>query len=121
MEHFHLFLHGNHFTLITDHKPLEVIYGHLHSKPSARIERCVLPLQPYTFQVVYKPGEQNPADYLSRHPTSKSIRKQQKMTEEYVNFTAEYSVPKTMTLKEIADATNRYRDLRALRAAIRLN
>ena len=121
VEHFHLFLYGHPFTLITDHKPLEVIYGHRQSKPSARIERWVLRLQPYTFQVVYKPGEQNPADYLSRHPTSTSIRKQEKMTEEYVNFIAEHSVPKTMTLKEIADETNNDRDLRALRAAIRLN
>ena len=27
VEHFHLYLYGNEFTLVTDHKPLEVIYG----------------------------------------------------------------------------------------------
>ena len=43
------------------------------------------------------------------------------MTEEYVNFIAEHRVPKTMTLKGIADETNKDRDMRALRAAIRLN
>ncbi len=37
VEHFHLYLYGNPFTLITDHKPLEVIYGNRNSKPSARI------------------------------------------------------------------------------------
>ena len=39
VEHFHLFLYGREFTLITDHKPLEVIYGSATSKPSAHIER----------------------------------------------------------------------------------
>ena len=43
------------------------------------------------------------------------------MTEEYVNFIAENSVPKTMTLKEIADETNKDRDMRVLRVAIHLN
>ena len=70
VEHFHLYLNGHEFVLITDHKPLEIIYGSNKSKPSARIERCVLRLQPYSFKVLYKPGVNNPADYLSRHPTS---------------------------------------------------
>ena len=70
VEHFHLFLYGKAFTLITDHKPLEVIYGSCKSKPSARIERWVLRLQPYRFIVQYRPGVDNPADYLSRHPTT---------------------------------------------------
>ena len=101
IEHFHFFLYGQQFTLITDHKPLEVIYGNRHSKLSARIERWVLRLQPYTFKVIYKPGKENPADYLSRHPTTESIRKQEKMTEQYVHFIVQNSVPKVMTLKSL--------------------
>ena len=46
VEHYHLFLFGANFTLITDQKPLEVIYGSPKSKPSARIERWVFRLQP---------------------------------------------------------------------------
>ena len=72
VKHFHLFVYGAPFTLMTDHKPLEVIYGKAKSKPSARIERWVLRLQPYKFKVVYKPGSENPADFLSRHPTASS-------------------------------------------------
>ena len=64
VEHFHLFIYGKPFQLVTDHKPLEVIYGNPKSKPSARIERWVLRLQPYQFTVQYKPGVDNPADYL---------------------------------------------------------
>jgi len=37
-ERFHVYLCGIRFKLITDHKPLEVIFGR-RSKPSARIER----------------------------------------------------------------------------------
>ena len=121
VEHFHLFLYGGQFNLITDHKPLEVIYGKRNAKASARIESWILRLQPYNFTIVYKSGAENPADYLSRHPTTKSIRKQEKMTEEYINFIVDSSIPKSMTLAEVIEATNDDRTLKGLRAAIRLN
>ena len=120
VEHFHLCLYGHEFVLIIDHKPLEIIYGSNKSKPSARIERWVLRLQPYSFKVLYKPGVNNPADYLSRHPKSHSL-KQQNMAEEHVNFIAYNSVPKAMTLEEIEIATNQDDTLKGLRAAIKLN
>ena len=60
VEHFHLFLFGSEFTLVTDHKPLEIIYGQRTAKTSARIERWVLRLQPYAFKIVYKSGVNNP-------------------------------------------------------------
>ncbi|CAB4005564.1 uncharacterized protein K02A2.6-like, partial [Paramuricea clavata] len=119
-EHFHLYLYGKDFTLVTDHKPLEVIYGNKRAKSSARIERWVLRLQPYSFKVIYRPGVTNPADYLSRHPTQTSC-KQQKMTEGYVNFIASNSVPKAMTMDEIVTATDSDRVLKGVRAAIKLN
>eukprot|EP00794_Sanderia_malayensis_P011763 gene11763-biopygen9427 len=121
VEHFHLFLFGSHFTLVTDHKPLEIIYGSPRSKPSARIERWVLRLQPYNFSVQYKPGAENPADYLSRYSESQPITTQEKLTEEYVNFVSRYAVPKAMTIKEIKDETNTDRVLQTVRAAIKTN
>ena len=121
VEHFHLFLYGGPFTLITDHKPLEVIYGKRNAKASARIERWILRLQPYNFKIVYKSGADNPADYLSRHPTAKSVRTQEKMTETYINFIVDSSIPKAMTLAEVVKATNDDPTLKGLRAAIRLN
>ena len=120
IEHFHLYLYGKEFTLITDHKPLEVIYGNILAKVSAHIERWILRLRLYTFKVVNKPGANNPADYLSRHPIQSS-RKQQHLTEEYVNFIASTSIPKTMTMDEIITATNSDRSLQGLRAAIKIN
>ena len=47
IEHFLLYLYGKEFTFITDHKPLEVIYGNNKAKSSAGIGRWVLRLQPY--------------------------------------------------------------------------
>lgn len=41
VEHFKIYLFGKDFELISDHKPLETIFGR-HSKPCARIERWVL-------------------------------------------------------------------------------
>ena len=39
IEHFHLYLYGHEFTLIIDHKPLELIYQNPKSRPSGRLER----------------------------------------------------------------------------------
>ncbi|KAK3800528.1 hypothetical protein RRG08_066382 [Elysia crispata] len=67
-EHFHLYLYGTDFTIITDHKQLETIFSRPRTSPSARIERWLLRMQPYSFNVKYRPGQDNPSDYLSRHP-----------------------------------------------------
>ena len=65
-ERFHLYVYGlPKFDLVTDHEALKVIYSR-KSKPSARIERWVLRLQPYNYQVCYVPWRKNIADALSR-------------------------------------------------------
>eukprot|EP00794_Sanderia_malayensis_P014472 gene14472-biopygen11586 len=69
----------------------------------------------------YKPGAENPADYLSRYSENQPIATQEKLTEEYVNFVSRYAVPKAMTIKEIKDETNTDRALQAVRAAIKTN
>ena len=55
-EHFKMYLLGNRFRLVTDHKALVYIYGKARSKPTPRLERWSLRLQPYDFQTVYEPG-----------------------------------------------------------------
>ena len=39
IEHFHLYLYGHKFTLVSDHQPLETIFNNPKSKIPARIER----------------------------------------------------------------------------------
>ena len=38
IKHFHLYVFGAPFTLVTDHQPLQLIYDNAHSRPPTRIE-----------------------------------------------------------------------------------
>ena len=109
-EHFNLYLSGHRFHLITDHKPLIFnnfgllnINNNPKSKPPSRIDRWALRLQAYDYKIIYRPGKNNPADYLSRHPEtfSKISTDVSHIAEEYINFMVLESVPKSVTLKEI--------------------
>ena len=83
-EKFHPYIYGVPFELITDHKPLEVIYGPRY-KPYARSERWVLRMQPYKFKVKYQPGPKNIADPLSRLLSSmENGSKRSSQAEEYI-------------------------------------
>lgn len=69
---FRHYLIGAHFTLETDHKPLEWLESARASQArSQRLERWSLELRAYEFTVVYKRGEANQnADALSRRPVT---------------------------------------------------
>jgi len=110
IEHFHLYLIGHQFTLITDHKPLETIYGHNKAKTSAQTERWTLLLQPYDFSVIYKSGASNPADYMSRNPTKSIVSAQGKITEEYIHFLALNAIP--MSMEEVIKASTDDREIK---------
>ena len=86
-ERFYVYLYGVDFTLLTDNKPLEVIYS-TSSRNSARIERWVLRLQPYRFRVQYVPGKQNIADSLSRLTGKDELRTGSYDAEKFIRFVA---------------------------------
>ena len=69
---FHHYLLGRHFTIQSDHKPLQHLFGKLRSVPpmaSARIQRWALTLAAYHYDINYKSGKTNAnADVLSRLP-----------------------------------------------------
>jgi hypothetical protein len=59
---------GKKFLLNTDNKAVELIYKNPMSNPPARIRRFNLRLMDLEFDIKHKPGRDNMADYLSRHP-----------------------------------------------------
>lgn len=69
VEKFYFYLFGLHFTIFTDHKTLEYIYGGKHQtgrRACSRAESWALRLQPYDFEMKYLPGTANISDILSR-------------------------------------------------------
>ena len=120
-ERFHVYLYGIEFELYTDHKPLETIYSS-RSKPCARIERWILRLQPYKFQVKYLPGEQNIADPLSRllHANEQAESSSaHKVSDEFVRFVAVTATPQAMATREIEEASSEDREFVELRQHIK--
>lgn len=117
-ERLHPYIYGRKFDLVTDHKPLEVIYGP-RSKPCARIERWVLRLQPYEFRVVHIAGKNNIADPLSRLLTGtvKGVQHEHG-AEEYVRFVAVNATPRALTTREVEGASAMDPELGEVRKAI---
>ena len=72
VKRFHQYLFGRHFTILSDHKPLQHLFKESSATPtlaSARIQRWALILGAYDYHIVYKPGpDHSNADMLSRLP-----------------------------------------------------
>ena len=118
VEHFHLYVYGAQFSVITDHEPLLGIFKN-HRQTSPRIERWKLRLMPYDCQLIYQPGRdaENPADYMSRHPSS-MVPGEQNLAEDYVNYVCTKAVPKAMTLEEIKQETKHDAEMQAVIKAV---
>ena len=120
-ERFHQYIYGIRFELLTDHKPLETIYGK-RSKPCARIERWVLRLQAYDFSVKHIPGKKNIADALSRLVNHKQQSNQQStQAENYVRFVAVQATPVALTTREIEQASIKDDELDVIRKCLEKN
>ena len=69
---FETFLWARKWILVTDHKPLQAIFGPKNAFPAlvtARLHRYAVKLMPYNFQVEFREGKRNGnADCLSRLP-----------------------------------------------------
>ena len=77
VKRFHQYLYGSHFTLYSDHKPLERLLNESHQIPvmaSARIQRWALTLAAYRYTIKHRPGTRmGNADALSRLPLPETI------------------------------------------------
>lgn len=116
VEHFKMYLYGkDQFELITDHKPLETIFGP-RSRPCARIERWVLRLQSFNFKIIYRPGKNNIADPLSRlceGQVQASVE-----SHDFVHQIVAHSCPVAVTVKEIRENTESDQEILGLKAGI---
>ena len=70
--------------------------------------------------MVYRPGADNPADYMSRHPDPKHSTSPNHLSrvDSYVNFVTANAVPNAVTLQEIQDATAKDHTLQNLAKVI---
>lgn len=117
VEHFDMYLFGkNSFELVSDHKPLEVIFG-ANSKPCARIERWVLRLQSYNFKIVYNPGKNNIADPLSRLCTIDETPEPFD-DDNYINLVVEQSRPIAISQSELRQACKEDKEFNLVRNGV---
>lgn len=77
VEKFFYYLAGREFFIVTDHKPMEFIFGSASKKTSKRAltrsEAWAARLGQYKFIVNVIPGEKNEADILSRMPSYETL------------------------------------------------
>ena len=120
-EHYHLYLYGAKFAVITDHKPLLGIFKS-HKPTSPRIDRWKLRLMSYKYEIIYRPGKDdaNPADFISRHP-DKATPFPDNIAENYVNYLCNNIIPKAMTLSEVQKETKNDSTLQKLSQAVETN
>ena len=71
-EKFFLFLYGTKFEIRTDHKALITVPGPNSKPPSARIERWLLYLQQFRYNVTHIQGKYNSGNVLSRLPVGRA-------------------------------------------------
>jgi hypothetical protein len=95
------------FQVITDHKPLIPLFNNANSRPPLRVERWLMYLQQFDFELVYVQGKNNGADYLSRHalPHTRRDERQEAYRESVVKTLVLEKVPRAITLTEIQRAT----------------
>ena len=72
VKHFHQYIYGRSFTIVSDHRPLMHLLSPSKATPamaSARLQRWALLLGAYDYKIAYKAGEKHcNADALSRLP-----------------------------------------------------
>ena len=87
-ERFHTYVYGKHFTIESDHKPLEMIQQKPLTAAPPRLQRMLLRLQTYDVKIRYLPGkEMMLADSLSRSPSKDSTAIDLDLQIHHVQFT----------------------------------
>ena len=118
IEKLHLYLYGKSFNVYVDHQPLKFIFAS-NSKLNVRISRWQLKLQAYDFKVIYKKGELNIADFVSKNCWDNAENdSDEKEILNFVSFVCNSVVPKSMTLEEIKFESSKDKVLIAVKNAL---
>ena len=100
-ERFHTYLYGKGFTIESDHKPLEMISRKNLTAAPARLQRMLLRLQRYDYEIKYRPGrEMVLADSLSR--LAKVSQDEEIAMDVKISF-IQFSYPRVRELREETD------------------
>ena len=105
LEKFHSYIYGlPTFPVETDHRPLVSIIKKNLNEMSPRIQRMMMKMQRYDFELIYTPGKHLIlADALSRAPTKNSVSTTEDDVQAHVNMvsgTLPVSDTKTMQIAE---------------------
>ena len=104
-EKFYLYLYGTKFEIRTDHKPLVVVLSAKSKPPSARIERWLLYLQQFQYELTHIRGKDNPADVLSRLPIGQTQDEDTRETEDFAYSVASEAMPAALMPKQVEIAS----------------
>lgn len=105
------------FTVSTDHKPLVPLFR-VNAKPPPRIERWMMYLTPFSFDVQYQPGDDNASDFLSRSNPLPHDHKDDSRAESYVYAMLESTLPVAISKSEFKIASKEDKRLTELKDCI---
>ncbi len=109
---FHTFVYGSKFTVESDHQPLANIQHKSMGDTPSRLQRLMTKLQPYDYEIVYKPGrEMVIADMLSRLNPQPGPEIDLEQTIYAVSFSSEKAI-------QLQDETNKDPEFHALKFVV---
>lgn len=108
VRHFHTYLYGRSFTIVTDHKPLTAILGPKNGIPplaAARLQRWAWILSAYQYNIEFRPtGEHGNADGLSRLPIPGTVPQDVDADPQVFNVSQMQSLP--VNVRQLRAATS---------------
>ncbi|XP_030596890.1 uncharacterized protein K02A2.6-like isoform X2 [Archocentrus centrarchus] len=107
LERFHSYIYGlPSFTVETDHRPLVSIIKKNLNEMSPRIQRLMMRMLRYDFELVYTPGKHLIiADALSRAPTGRNVSTTEDDIQTHINMVSALLPVSDMKSKQIVDET----------------
>lgn len=116
LEKFHCYVYGlPSFTVETDHRPLVSIIKKNLNEMSPRIQRLIMKLQRYDFELIYTPGKHLViADTLSRAPVMSEASSTEKDIENHVNMIVQSLPVSDVKTKQVRDELDKDTELQTV-------